>query len=243
MGMQVSGMVRGRIVGPIRSFSGCEPCRDVAEATGGLYTSLDYMDQALTKVDNRSRASYLLGYAPLVPALDGSYRKIRVEVNRPKVTVLYRNGYFAAEEMPALDVQDIVQAARVDAVSAYNVDADGIPVSVAVRSDSTPQRVSVDVTVGISGIPMELVEGLRTTRLEVSVYCGDSKEKVVGENKATWNLRASPETYVEWMKKGLTRQVIVPVTGAPKFVKVVVYDRGTDLVGSKAIEISKGRQP
>ena len=46
------------------AFSGCQPCRDVVEATGGLYTSVDYMDQALAKVDQRSRTSYLLGYTP-----------------------------------------------------------------------------------------------------------------------------------------------------------------------------------
>lgn len=239
MGMVMTGMFQGRQVGPVRSFSGCAPCRDVAEATGGLYTSLDYMDQALTKVDQRSRASYLLGYAPLVPALDGSYRKIRVEVNRPKVTVLYRNGYFAAEELPALAVQDIVQAARVDAAGTYNVDADGIPVSVAMRPGSSRELLTVDVTVGISALPMELVDGLRTGRIEVSVYCGDSKEKVVGESKATWTLRANADTYAEWIAKGLTRSVTVPVTAAPKYIKVVVYDRGTDLVGSKSISIKE----
>lgn len=239
MGMVMTGMYQGKPVGPVRSFAGCAPCRDVAEATGGLYTSLDYMDQALTKVDQRSRASYLLGYAPLVPSLDGSYRRIRVEVNRPKVTVLYRNGYHAAEELPSLDVQDIVQAARVDAAATYNVDAGGIPVSVALRPGGSRQLVTVDVTVGVSGIPMELVDGLRTGRLEVSVYCGDSKEKVVGETRATWNLRANTETYAEWVAKGLTRQVAVPVTAQPKYVKVVVYDRDSDLVGSKSITIKE----
>ena len=237
MGMVMTGMVQGRSAGPMRAFSGCQPCRDVAEATGGVYTSVDYMDQALTKVDERSRASYLLGYAPLIPALDGSYRKIRIEVNRPKATVLYRTGYFAAEEPAALDVQDIVQAARVDAAAKYNADAEGIPLSVALRQGSSGQLVTVDITIGISAIPMELVDGLRTGRLDVKVYCGDSKEKVVGDSEATWNLRANPETYADWIANGLVRSVTVPVVAPPKYVKVVVYDRNSDLVGSKSITI------
>jgi len=52
------------------SFAGCDPCRDVAERSGGLYSSVDSVDDALTKVDRWSRSSYLLGYVPVNPTLD-----------------------------------------------------------------------------------------------------------------------------------------------------------------------------
>jgi len=223
------------------AFSGCQPCRDVVEATGGMYTSVDYMDQALTKVDERSRMSYLIGYTPASAALDGAYRQIRVEVNRPKVTVSYRNGYVASEQAAAIDVQDLVQTARADAASTYNGDATGIPVSVVVHPLASgagqPQSVTVDITVAMSTISLPLVDGLHTGRLDVSVYCGDAKEKVVGQQVVGWNLRANDATHAGWVASGLTRTMTVPVTAKPKYVKVIVYDRSSDLVGSKSITI------
>ena len=65
--------------------SGCPSCRDLAELTGGHYTSVDYADQALARLDQATRFSYLLGYAPLNTSLDAKYRDVRVAVNRPDV--------------------------------------------------------------------------------------------------------------------------------------------------------------
>ena len=220
------------------SFSGCQPCRDVVEATGGLYTSVDYMDQALAKVDQRSRTSYLIGYSPASTALDGTYRQIRVEVNRPKAAVSYRNGYFASEQPDALALHDLVETARTDAATKYNVDATAIPVTVtAVNHTGSPPSVEVNITVALSTIPLQLMDGFRTGRLDITVYCGDAKEKVVGESQVSWNLRANEATYADWVARGLTRTMTVPVTAKAKFVKVIVYDKTADLVGSKSIEI------
>ena len=72
--------------------------QQIAELNGGTYTGVSYADKALEKVDRISRFSYLLGYAPSNPALDGKYRKIEVKVNRKDVVVQYRHGYFAVSD-------------------------------------------------------------------------------------------------------------------------------------------------
>ena len=81
-----------------RGTSGCPPCRDLVELTGGYYSSLDMMDAALAKIDQRSRSFYLIGYVPLNTAMDGQYRHVRVDVNRPDLTVSHRHGYFAGKD-------------------------------------------------------------------------------------------------------------------------------------------------
>jgi VWFA-related protein len=224
------------------SFAGCDPCRDVAERTGGLYTSVDNMDKALAKVDQWSRSSYLLGYVPVNPTLDGGYRQVRVEVNRSKVTVSHRYGYYASEEPVAIDVKGVVEEARSTAARRYGVDAYDIAVQVEVKAIVMPTKtaegsVTTDVTVDMTALPLDIVAGLRSGQLDVSIYCGDSKEKVVGQAQVRWNLRADPETYASWLRAGLTRTVSVPISAAPKYVKVVVYDRQSDRVGSKTVTI------
>ena len=224
------------------SFAGCDPCREVAERTGGLYSSVDNMDKALAKVDQWSRSSYLLGYVPVNSALDGGYRQVRVEVNRPKVTVSHRYGYYASEEPAAIDIKGVVEEARSAAARRYDVDAQDVAVQVEVKSVLMPTKtaegnVTAQITVDMTSLPLELVAGMRSGQLDVSIYCGDAKEKVVGQTQLRWNLRADSETYASWLRSGLTRTVSVPISAAAKYVKVVVYDRQSDRVGSKTVTI------
>jgi len=89
----------------------------------------------------------------------------------------------------------------------------------------------------MTSLPLEIVAGMRSGQLDVSIYCGDSKEKVVGQTQVRWNLRADSETYAAWLRAGLTRTLSVPITAAPKYLKVVVYDRQSDRVGSKTVTL------
>ena len=84
-----------------------------------------------------------------------------------------------------------------------------------------------------------LTDGLHTGQLEVTVYCGDDKQKVIGETKVGWNLRANDETFAAWLKNGLQRTLRVPVTAKPKFVKVIVYDPISDRTGSMTATINE----
>jgi len=97
--------------------------------------------------------------------------------------------------------------------------------------------VTAEVTVRFDALPLELVNGLRTGELEVSVYCGDQKEKVVGQRQDRWTLRADAATYESWLKNGLRRTVVVPVTAPVRFVKAVVYDRASDRTGSRSVTL------
>jgi len=229
------------------SSAGCLPCRDVATLTGGFYSSVDYVDKALAKVDHWSRSTYLLGYVPVNAERDGAYRQVRVEVNRPKVIVTHRNGYFASEEPAEINITDIVEEAKSAAARTYDVDAHDIDVDLTVKTVSAPRgksdtgSVTVDVTVSMAALPLEFAAGLRTGQLEVSVYCGDAKEKVVGQTEVKWNLRADAPTYAAWVKDGLTRTLTVPITAGAKYVKVVVYDRQSNRTGSKTVTISRPR--
>ena len=79
--------------------------------------------------------------------------------------------------------------------------------------------------------------GVRTGDLQVYVYCGDEKEQVVGELKVRWTLRATDEALAGWRKDGLPRTLRVPVASKAKFVKVIVYDPGSDRTGSISLAV------
>ena len=78
---------------------------------------------------------------------------------------------------------------------------------------------------------------VRVAELHVAVYCGDAKEKVIGESKQRWTLRAGDYTLGEWLRDGMDRSVRVAVPAIPKYVKVVVYDPMSDRTGSMTVTI------
>jgi VWFA-related protein len=78
---------------------------DLAERTGGYVhypPSIDAIDAAALAIARQIRNQYTLGYAPLNQALDGSYRKLRVEVKAPEhLSVRTRAGYRATPDSAA----------------------------------------------------------------------------------------------------------------------------------------------
>ena len=75
-------------------------------------------------------------------------------------------------------------------------------------------------------------EGIRKGQIELRVYCGDAKEAIIGDFSEHLDLQANEETHAQWLQTGVHRSIRVPINGVPKYVKVVVYDYGTDRVGS-----------
>lgn len=221
----------------MRGASGCLPCRDLVERTGGFYTSLDPMEAALEKVDRRSRSSYLIGYVPISKTTDGQYRHVRVEVARPDVTVSHRYGYFASDEPPPAELKELVAATRTKTLIAFDENVHDIglkidPVYEPAIDDPSGPRVRVDVTVDALPLELSMVDGFRSGQLQVHVYGENDRKQQVGELRVAWDLRADDATYAGWLKDGLVRTLSLSVTAKPKVVKVVVYDPASDRFGS-----------
>ena len=218
----------------------CLPCRDLVDATGGFFSSVDTAAKALDKLDQRTRTSYLIGYEPSNPDLDDRYRRVRVEVNRPNMTVLYRDGYFASEELSPADLKEKVARIRTDSALTSDANATGLGVRANVQLEqfhAGSRTVRVDLIVDMSNVGFEKDGDRQVAELHVAVYCGDAKEKVIGELKERWTLRAGDYTLSEWLRDGMDRSVRIAAPAIPKYVKVVVYDPMSDRTGSMTVTI------
>jgi VWFA-related protein len=226
--------------GTTRRGGGDRAGRDVVELTGGYYTSLEMATKAVTKIDQQSRFSYLLGYTPLNPNLDGQYRDVEVKVSRPGVTVRYSHGYFAAAEPEPLVLKELVATSRMELALSYDSQAKDIKLGM--NATQLPRmgmqsEVRAEINIDVTHLGIELIDGVRKGRLEIVVFCGDDKERVIGDFGEQLELKASEEQYAEWLKTGIRRVVRVPMAGVPKFVKVVVYDYGSERAGSMTATI------
>ncbi len=80
------------------------PLRQLAEDTGGRCEVLkglehergnDRLKEAVESIAVTLRHRYLVGYEPQAPTAKSGWRKIKVDVDRPSVTVQARKGYYA----------------------------------------------------------------------------------------------------------------------------------------------------
>ena len=224
----------------LRGASGCPSCRDIADLTGGSYTSVDYASRALAEIDRASRSSYLIGYAPVDPAMDGAYREVQVTVNRPGV-VKFRKGYFATAEVDPLDLQDMVAESRVTGalMSSFDANEIGLDVRATGVTTLTGVEVRVDVSIDVRALALGMTGGLRTGRVDVHVYCGDARQTPIGERTERLDLRADAATYAAWLETGLRQAVQVPVLSRARYVKVIVCDHGSGRIGSRSVAVGE----
>jgi hypothetical protein len=196
--------------------------------------------KATAKIDQATRFSYLLGYAPSNPELDGRYRDVEVKVNRPGVTVHYRHGYFAAEQPDPLELKDLLVKSRLETALVIDQQAKDIPVTATAMllpKMGIQTEVRVEVTIGAAPLVFPLKDGVRIGQLELQVYVGDVKDVATGSFNTRLEIRASDEQYQQWLQAGIRRTMRVPSFGPPKFVKVIVYDYGSDKVGTATVVV------
>jgi VWFA-related protein len=79
-------------------YSGASVARRLAEETGGREVEVrseKSLDKAFDLISEELRSQYVLGYYPTNTRRDGTFRKIKVEANRPDTHLLTRKGYYA----------------------------------------------------------------------------------------------------------------------------------------------------
>jgi Ca-activated chloride channel family protein len=80
--------------------------KKISERTGGrafFPRNERQLREAFKQIEDEMRSQYLLAYEPTNPALDGSYRRIQIQVANPeldkqKVRLTHREGYFAKDQ-------------------------------------------------------------------------------------------------------------------------------------------------
>jgi hypothetical protein len=215
--------------------------KTLARATGGQSSTTEYTSKGLDRMDQATRASYLLGYYPSRPLGDGAYRKLEIKVNRPGVTVFYRHGYFGRQAQPAFDRRTFLTSNRMLAAALYKREIRDILVKVNVTripgKGGTADEMVVDASIDPERIAFKTVEGKQAGSLEVAVFFASQKKMVLHERSQTIDLKLSPESFQRVQREGIPYTLRMPVKDSVRFVKVVVYNYEKDTVGSAEVSV------
>jgi VWFA-related protein len=226
-----SGRPLNRTSGGLSELFVIGSMQTVAELTGGRMSSVDAASKTFERIAATTASGYVLGYYPRNQALDGTYRRIMVRVNRPDLQLAFRHGYYATDRR---EFDESAARAYERVTSALNLAAEirDIPLVVSsIRSSAAgnPNDLNVELTMPLSSIGFAGQGGQRAAKLDVAVFCGDGSARPAGDLWKTipMSFPASPPA-----RDRAVLQARVTCTRPARYLKIVVFDHYSDRLGS-----------
>lgn len=214
-----------------------------AQESGGTFSGTSYAKDFVDRLDTATRFQYVLGYAPANTRLDNKFRQIRVSVvGRPGVQVLYRHGYFASPQLPPLDRRRVLSYSRVTTAAGYSTEIHDIGLTATAENATAADNshsVKVELKIKPDRLTFKDVDGKKAGSVDVAIFCSDDRQRLIGQSWNVAELQMTPAAFERFMAGGLTYTETVKVNTVARYVKIVVYDYGADVVGSAVVKIGK----
>jgi VWFA-related protein len=165
-----------------------ETLTTLAADTGGkAFLDSNDFNQVFTKVQDDTSSYYVLGYRSNNPAMDGRFRRIKVQVNRSDVKLEYRSGYYAPKDYQHFNREDKEQQMQDEIASELTTTDVAVYVSAAYfRLDDSHYYIPVSLIVPGSQIPFTnaankdkaTIDIIGTARNELNMPIGNVRETV-----------------------------------------------------------------
>jgi VWFA-related protein len=215
--------------------------RTIADLTGGRSSIAQWGRVAVARIDDSTRAGYLLGYYPSNMKWDGRYRKITVKVTRRDLTLLYRHGYEATDQLVPFDRQAFLTFNRIISAALYPNDVRDIRLKVGASlkpaEAGTGREIVVDVKIDAARMSFKTENGLHVGALDIAIFVVDSHGRVIDERWQKIDLNLKDEVYERCRREGIPYLLRVPAKPRVREVKVIVYDYAADIIGSAVARV------
>ncbi|MEO6214376.1 MAG: VWA domain-containing protein [Vicinamibacterales bacterium] len=216
--------------------------QQMSRLTGGTSSVFQSGDSAFTRIDESTRAQYLLGYSPSNGNWNGAYRKIEIKVGRTDARVLFRHGYIARRDVTPLKREEYLTYTRMANAANRDRPIEDLRMTLgkaAFEGTGDARRLNVDVRILPGAVTLAREGDTYVGRVEALSFCGDAKQTVVGEAWQTLAFTLTDENYQKFQRDGVSFTVQIPVSADPAYVKVILYDYAADHVGSAMTRLRK----
>jgi Ca-activated chloride channel homolog len=232
----------------------------VAE-TGGEYFDVRNpagLQTALANAMLNIRKQYTLGFSPSNPGRPGTYHRLEVKLasqkHCPGCVLRTRKGYYAgtaaSNPMPGVIEKPVRTPEQTDellvrkAIMAVGTDDDfsfstlqfNAQSSVTTDSNNKPV-IKIDLQIPAQNIGFRMEEGRHVTQLRIAIL-SIKDSRIIETNWSGLDLRLSDETYKKCLQSGIPFSTTIPKKADKGNIRVVVYDKGNDLVGSMTIRFA-----
>ena len=210
--------------------------KELAESTGGVaFAETNDWKAPLRVVMDEVRTYFEGSYVPQNDALDGSFRKISVRVDRPDVVVHARSGYFA---LPSLRGGEQLMAYEVKLLNALNMAP--VPSEVgfraaAMRFDTHGKNVEymLGIEVPIQGLTFQTaeVQKLATSDAALLAVLKDGKGEIVAKFSKDFPLNLPLDKLDAYKAGNLTQTFRTELEPGNYTLETVVIDRTGNKTG------------
>jgi VWFA-related protein len=214
--------------------------QELADRTGGIasYNSND-LTRAIRRAIDDSRVTYTIGYYSSDEAQDGKFREIKVKVNRPRVDVRYRKGYFAFKP------SDTSAQTRKDEIRAAvwsPLESTAIAMNARVDFVDQPEPNSINVVIQIDPATVGFKKEADRWKADLDIIYLQKDEHGAsrGEGVAdTLTLAFTDANYAGVVKRGLFRQRRFLRQPGAINLRIVVRDVASGSMGSLTVPYSQ----
>ncbi len=233
-----STMVTGGANGPyvtVQNGLQLRALREISDISGGQSAVSKYAEAAFDRILSSTEFGYLLGYTSSDSTADGRARDIKVSVNRKGVTLAYRRAYVARPDNATYDPRESLAATRLMTAVNYPRELSDLPFNTKLLDVKEGKTQFVNIELTIDGSRLRLAragDDRYVAALNFAVLCGDYYQKDIGQLWESKDVFVPANRLDEIRKTGLMVTLKVSVKQPPVYVKIVVYDYGSDLVGS-----------
>jgi Ca-activated chloride channel homolog len=238
--------------------------QQLAEETGGQVLEAEAspsLQEALEKAISNLRLQYTLGFSPLDPGQEGSFHKLTVRLAAedicPACRLLVRSGYYAGS--PPVPLANHIQLAppeptnnvayskilrKMEAAATINLDLSDIPfvARTAIQKDSDGKsQIRVNLQIDFAGVGFKTVGDRHTCKLHLAVFSVDERGNTLDPEFRTLEGTLQEETYNRVLKTGMSVSFAIPLKAPKQNLKIVLYDEGSDTLGSQRTRFSSLR--
>lgn len=212
---------------------------ELAGRTGGrAYFYENDMGKAMREALDDAAASYTIAWAPSPYEDNGRYRKIRVRLKRPGLTVLHREGYFAGEAKPEWNRKERESILELLA-SPLEMAAVPLAVQAQVSGAGEARRIELMVRVDPAAVTLRETQGRWSGRLDVVMVYLDARGGSKGGAEEAVALSLSAGEREQALGTGFDYRQSLPLPGGAQLLAIAVRDAPSGRVGTVRVELGR----
>lgn len=208
----------------------------ISEDTGGQFIkNTNDISGGLDRIDNDNRSRYTLAYRSSDSNFDGSFRKVKIEVNRPGVSVVARPGYYA---IPPTQVVPMSPADRELIANFTEVQTKStLPLSVEINSFQTEPGlyvVPISFELPPAAVTFEQKEGKQHLQLEVSGFVRIAgQEQILTRLGGNFEVALSPQQYESILSDKIFYRQDTELEAGSYVIDLMIKDRQSGKFAAK----------
>lgn len=211
---------------------------EFASVTGGRPNLGKDIGAALKQAMNDVRVSYQIGYYAPERNWDGKFHKVRVTCKRKGVKIQAKTGYYAWAVPPGEGSEQAIRA-----VAGTQFDAAEIGLHGSLTADPEDKRsMHLNVPIDAHDVAFGQQGDHSDAQLRLAVVGYLSDGRVEGSRVIPFDVHYSAEEREKARSEGIVLSRSVPVSDQVGRLRLIVFDRGSNAIGSLTFPLSPPAQ-